>query len=910
MKRYIFLILLIIFFVACGQKEKPKDKDNITTKKSITPIVETKTEKIDLGNQYLLNGNFEKAMEYYLKGLEENRAVAFYNYGIANYLLGKYEESEEYFRKSIEENKEFKPAYINLAASLVKQGKISDAVGVVSKIDPSTTKENQIAAEIYALAGDIPKAYYYYKRIENAKDITPSAEISYGLFLKQIGEISKGSELMTKAIKKIEDNVAKDYDDYYQLGLAYYTIGNKEKSVYYLKTAINLKKTYEASELLMKIYESQGKYDLAAILAEEMVNLNPSLKTYVIYIKNLIKASKYEDANVVLKEAISKFDKNPEVYKLAHHYYILKGDLIKAHGIAKQLYEKFKDDYATFFYIRHSILYDYNLAEARRLIPKLKSSDLLAISKGYLYLKEGNFSLADSAVLNVEDKNNPDYNFIKSFLSIKFGKYDNVENYIDKMDDLPEKVFYKFIVYYNTKQFSKLAAVSLENAKYLKGIKRYPRAVIKLQPTLDDLYFAFEFRPDYETILRLILTPMFIDPDEMTSYLATAYNLLKDADQLAALSELKKSVNFSEGIKHNNTAVKYMLEYDYEKASKELTEAANYLGDNPIVYFNIGLLMLNLGNLEKAYDFFDNALLNNKFIFPAYLGKAICLSYQDEKVRVFAQYDMLLSNYTILENSEKKQAEKYYYYKLLAMLGSKKYDELIVLIKDKDPLIFKSIKNLALLFKTGNYKDYLTKENFFFRNDTIKTLLTLYYDGKIISYPLKDRVSDYMVHYLALSKSVDHNLANHSLDKYLLIENIKYNIYFQKNSVLENLKNLRKMDEQEPKLYKLSLYYFTLKKDVINAEVSLQNLKKFNMDKQGYYYQMLYHFLTFNTFNLDKSINKYIEIAPNDYRGYMVELLKGFRENNLQIAYDNAMRLEKSVLKNKKLPLEIVLDEF
>jgi len=910
MKRVFYLIVIIFLLVACGKKDKPKPLDNITAKKPIAPIEESKNEKIDAGTQYLLNGNFEKAIEFYNKGLEENRAVAFYNLGVVNYLLGKYKDSEEYFRKAIYENKEFKPAYINLAASLVKQDRIGEAVETVSKIEPSNAKEYLIVAEIYAKTGDVAKAYYYFKKLEGSKDITPAGLISYGLFLKGIGEEAKGNELIDKGIKKLEEMESKDYDDFYQLGLAYHALGHYEKSIYNLKSALNVKKTYEASEMLMKIYESQGKYDLAAILAEDLVGLNPSIKSYLYYIDNLIKSSNYDEASNVVNESLSKFDKSFEVYKIAHKFYILKGDLVNAHKVAKLVYDKLRDDSALFFYIRHSILYDYNLNEARKLLPQLKSPKYIAIAKGFLYLKEGSFSQAEKIVNDIKDDKDPDYNYIKAFLLLKSREYDSVEKHIDNMEDIPERFFYKFIFYYNTKQFGKLAELSLKNVKYIKNLKRYPRVGFRLQPTLEDLNFVFEFRPDFETILRLILTPMFIDPEEMTSYLSAGYNLLQQSDQVAALKELKKSVNFSEGIRHNNTAVKYMLEFDYESASKELTEAANYLGDNPIVYFNIGLLMLNLGNIEKAYEFFDSVLLNNKFIFPAYLGKAICLSYQDERVRVFAQYDMLISNYNILENNEKSQAKKYHYYKLLAMLGYKKYDELIGTIKDNDPLIYKSIKNMAILFKTGDYKNYLKNENHFFRNKTINALLTLYYGDTLIDYPTNDRVSDYMMHYLALLKNKDHKLAVHRVDKYLLIEDIKYDIFYRKDTILENLRRLRKLDSNDVNLYKLSLYYFTLKKDVINAELSLQNLKKYNMDKQGYYYQMLYHFLTNNSFNLSKSINKYIEVAPNDYRGYMVELLKGFKENNLQTAYDNGIRLEKSVLKNEKIPLEIVLNEF
>ncbi|MCX8085089.1 MAG: tetratricopeptide repeat protein [Calditerrivibrio sp.] len=910
MKNIFFLIILIIFVIACSKGEKAKAKDNVTAKKPLAPIVESKNEKIDLGNQYLLNGNFDKAIEYYNKGLNENRSVAFYNLGIVYYLNGKYSESEDYFRKSLEENKNFKPAYVNLAASLVKQGKIKEAVDIVSQVEPETSKEIQVVAEVYALGGDTAKAYYYYKKYEKSKDQDPSGLISYGLFLKGIGEDKKGSDLIKNAIVKLEERENKDYEDYYQLGLAYYNIENYEKSIYSLKSALNLKKTYEASELLMKIYENQGKYDMASLAAENLVMLNPSVRSYALYVKNLIKSSNYTEANYVLKEAMGKYPKEKELFFLQHRYYILVGDLINAHKVAKEAYEKIKDDDTLFNYIKQSILYDHNFAEAKKLIPALRNSDLNNIARSMLLLKEGNIIAAENTILQVLNKKNEDYNYVVSYLNIKKGNYNAAEQSIELMDDIPEKFFYKFVLYYNTKQFGKLADLSLKNVRYIKTVKRFPRVSFKLQPTLEDLNFAFEFRLEYETFLRLVLTPIIIHPEEMTIYMSTGYNLLKQSDQLLALNELKKSVNFSEGIKHNNNGVKAMLEFDYEKASKEFTEAVNYLGDNPIVYYNIGLLMLNLGDLDKAYEFFDNVLLNNKFIFPAYLGKAICLSYQDERVRVFSQYDMLISNFDILEKNEKKQADQFYYTKLLALIGSKKYDDVIGVIKDSDPALLRSIKDLAILFKTGDYEGYLKKESVLFRKDTVKSLLSLYYFNKILAYPNNDRLSDYMIYYLSLTKNIPHKLSNHKLDRHLAVENIKYDIYFQRPTILESLRNLRKIDDKEPKLFKLSLYYFTLKMDVINAEISLQNLKKLNMDKQAYYYQMLYHFITNNSYNLSKSINKYIEIAPNDYRGYMVELLRGFRENNLQTAYDNANRLEKSVLKNKKLPLEIVLNDF
>jgi len=113
-----------------------------------------------------MNGNFDKAIDYYNRALAENRAVAFYNLGIATYLLGKYTQSEEYFRKAIAENKNFRDAYINLAATLVKLKKIDEAVNLISLITPERTIEFQLYAQIYTIAQDYPKAYYYYENLQ------------------------------------------------------------------------------------------------------------------------------------------------------------------------------------------------------------------------------------------------------------------------------------------------------------------------------------------------------------------------------------------------------------------------------------------------------------------------------------------------------------------------------------------------------------------------------------------------------------------------------------------------------------------------------------------------------------------------------------------------------------------------
>ncbi|MEF3254082.1 MAG: tetratricopeptide repeat protein, partial [Deferribacterales bacterium] len=270
MKRVIIAVFLSFFLiVSCsGKKDEPKVKDNITAKKPMAPIAEAQDIKIDEGNKYFLNGNFEKSIEYYSKALDENRSVAYYNIGVAYYLLGRYEESEKYFRQAIDVKNDLKDAYVNLAVTLLRQKKVGEAVEVISKIEPTNAKEYQIMAEIYTIARDYPKAYYYFKKFSKSKDPLPSGFINYGIFLKAMGDNDKGDKILNETIKKLESSEFKDYEDFYQLAVGYFALKMYDKAILNAKYAINLKKTYEALEIMVKSYEAIGKYGLAALAAE------------------------------------------------------------------------------------------------------------------------------------------------------------------------------------------------------------------------------------------------------------------------------------------------------------------------------------------------------------------------------------------------------------------------------------------------------------------------------------------------------------------------------------------------------------------------------------------------------------------------------------------------------------------
>ncbi len=304
-KKYLIILsLILLFFYFCGGPDKLRK-----------------------GDEALNSGEYEKALHYYTKSLEENPtnssikeriARCYYWLGETSYEEGKIEQAIEYLKKSGIED-----AYLKLAEIYYEEG------------------DKNFEEEQYE------EAIKNYKEVEK---IIEEGEISFPdeeSLLSKIGEslyflgereFDKGNYKKAQTFFK---QVEKDYieylnneyqiDVYYKLFRIYFLQKDYENSLYYLSLILDKEPDYEFGEEDYQIFQNiysflmkkaerffrEKEYEKAIELIEKMEVL-PNFKMEE---QNKLKAKiLVEEGNELLKsgkeeEALEKFKQAKELYK-------------------------------------------------------------------------------------------------------------------------------------------------------------------------------------------------------------------------------------------------------------------------------------------------------------------------------------------------------------------------------------------------------------------------------------------------------------------------------------------------------------------------------------------------------------------------------------------------------------------
>jgi hypothetical protein len=447
-------------------------------------------------------------------------------------------------------------------------------------------------------------------------------------------------------------------------------------------------------------------------------------------------------------------------------------------------------------------------------------------------------------------------------------------------------------------------------------INRHPELKIHLEPVLEDMNFSYRFNGDYEEILSTILYPLLIEPDEMLNFVALGYKLLQQDDKLLALEELQKSVRFSEGIAHNNKGVTLYLAYAYQDALREFNHANTKLGNNPYTLYNIGLVYLSMGRPKQAETYFDNAILQNRYNFPAYLGKAVCLKGDGDSEGAYQQYNLVRDRAAQVVDDREKVPNIIYYTKYLADMGIGDYKGVMESIEKQNPGdgFLRAILSIAeYLSGQGVDKLEALKNNKIFRGEILKDLLSIVEDRESELNPdlVSDRFYRFMRAYLQVKKY--RNLSGFQDDAYMndnviLKELVYYQVYMgDSRRALHYLQRLNEADFRYPELYKASLYYFLWLEDFVNAEASFTALDNLGYkDKFFDYYKMLYFLLNFNERRLMGLVNDYMGKYRGDFRGAAIRLMVALKNDNIRMVQNELGELEgREGNFLLKLPLEL-----
>ena len=225
----------------------------------------------NIGIVYYNLGEYDKALEYYFKALEiqkavlgekhRDTAVSYNNIGAVYQNLGDYDKALEYHNKALEIRKE------------VLEEKHSDTAISYGNI-----------GAVYGNLGDYDKALeHFIKALEITKDVlgekhpdTAGFYYNIGLVYDELGDYDKALEYYNKALEIFKDVLGENHPhtaaSYNNIGVVYDNLGDDGKALEYFNKALEIRKERlgeshpdtqtiieNIEEAKQKLEESQGK---------------------------------------------------------------------------------------------------------------------------------------------------------------------------------------------------------------------------------------------------------------------------------------------------------------------------------------------------------------------------------------------------------------------------------------------------------------------------------------------------------------------------------------------------------------------------------------------------------------------------------------------------------------------------
>ncbi len=205
-------------------------------------------------------------------------------------------------------------------------------------------------------------------------------------------------------------------------------------------------------------------------------------------------------------------------------------------------------------------------------------------------------------------------------------------------------------------------------------------------------------------------------------------------------------------------ALHFFLKYEFDAAFDKFKAANALLNNNPYALYNMGLAKLNLGDFNRSAKYFDTAILQNNFHFPAYLGMAICFREKGQMHKALDYYNLVRDRVIQTVEQNRSIPEPVLYAGFLAEMGFKGYDRVIESIGEKkdDNSFLTAMVSIAEYLKGGGFQALkpLQEHNTIFRGEALYDLLgTL--EGEKVSFNeslTHDRLYRFMKAYTLLKK--------------------------------------------------------------------------------------------------------------------------------------------------------------
>ncbi|MBN1526338.1 MAG: tetratricopeptide repeat protein [Candidatus Omnitrophica bacterium] len=233
----------------------------------------------NLGNEYLLANDLEKAAEFYRKAIaaDPRFMMSYYNLGVVSYKLGKMEDAIWYCQRAIELDPNYPHSYNELGLIYWAMGKKDEAIAAYKtaiSLSPNPVTFRNLAMAYSELNMREEAVWALKKALEidpNAADI----HMRLGFIYLTMGRNEDAVLAYSKAISLRPDNVAAMND----LGVIYFQGGMREKGIDLIRKAISIKPDYAAAHAnLGLMYLESGRMEEATAAFKRALETDPANK--------------------------------------------------------------------------------------------------------------------------------------------------------------------------------------------------------------------------------------------------------------------------------------------------------------------------------------------------------------------------------------------------------------------------------------------------------------------------------------------------------------------------------------------------------------------------------------------------------------------------------------------------------
>ncbi|AOV07939.1 tetratricopeptide repeat protein [Sporosarcina ureilytica] len=200
----------------------------------------------------LQNGQYEKAIEAFLKAIEEKpeEAVGYINVGNVFASIGDTEKAEPFFQKAITLDEEAGTAIYGLANLYYNEERYEEA----SKLYEQAIRKGVEEADAYFMLGKslerADEAKLALPYLQRAAELAPTdleVRLSYGISLANLELFDQAGEEFRYVVEHDEENA----DAHYNLGFLYaVSTDRKEDALKHLKQAFTLNPEYEQARYI------------------------------------------------------------------------------------------------------------------------------------------------------------------------------------------------------------------------------------------------------------------------------------------------------------------------------------------------------------------------------------------------------------------------------------------------------------------------------------------------------------------------------------------------------------------------------------------------------------------------------------------------------------------------------------